>query len=360
MLKFIHIADVHLCRSFDSCSFSKTKAAAQRERLWQSFREVIDVIKRERIELLFIAGDLFEERYARVCDIKRLADYFAGIADTTDVYIAPGNHDPFFSGSYYDTFSWPSNVHIFTDSLKKVALSPTVDLYGFGFARPHYDHIPFSLPAVDQEKLNLCLLHCDLLSASQYLPIEEKTMKNAGFDFCFLGHIHQNRSYQWGAAYASSLEPLDFSQSGLHGYYKGRITKKGITLSFVNSAKSHFYTKEIPVCADMDSNAIKQAVLDAFPPAMRAEGAFCRAVIKGSRDARIDLHDVFMDICDAFSYLETVDQTVEDLDIETLRSQNQENIIGQFIAALDQRDDDIARLALKEGLEVLLESRNAQ
>ena len=59
MVKWIHIADVHLGASPDAGdAYSKVRP----QELWDTFAEVIDICEREQTDLLLIAGDLFHRQ----------------------------------------------------------------------------------------------------------------------------------------------------------------------------------------------------------------------------------------------------------------------------------------------------------
>ena len=55
-MKFIHIADIHLGARPDR---DKEWAKERELHSWQAFKEVIDKVKEEQVQLLLIAGDLF-------------------------------------------------------------------------------------------------------------------------------------------------------------------------------------------------------------------------------------------------------------------------------------------------------------
>lgn len=76
------------------------------------FKKMIEYIKENKIPYLFIAGDLYEHEYIRNSTIEYINQLFEEIPDT-QIYITPGNHDPFLNNSYYSKFSWAHNVHIF-------------------------------------------------------------------------------------------------------------------------------------------------------------------------------------------------------------------------------------------------------
>ena len=59
MVKWIHIADVHLGASPDAGdAYSKVRP----QELWDTFAEVSDICEREQTDLLLIAGDLFHRQ----------------------------------------------------------------------------------------------------------------------------------------------------------------------------------------------------------------------------------------------------------------------------------------------------------
>ena len=87
-MDFIHIADVHLGASPDA-GFPWN---AQRTReIWDSFKKLVELVRRERPKLLLIAGDLFH-RQPLGRELKEVNYLFSTIPDTQVVLIA-GNHD---------------------------------------------------------------------------------------------------------------------------------------------------------------------------------------------------------------------------------------------------------------------------
>ena len=59
MIRFIHLADVHLGAVPDrGCLWSHERE----EEIWETFRRVIAAIRKNPVDLLFIAGDLFHHQ----------------------------------------------------------------------------------------------------------------------------------------------------------------------------------------------------------------------------------------------------------------------------------------------------------
>ena len=93
-MKFVHIADMHFDMQFkmlsDKIGIGEQRRYDQRVIL----RKIINYIKENNIEFLFIAGDLYEQKYIRKSTIEYINNLFMQIPNTK-IYITPGNHDPF-------------------------------------------------------------------------------------------------------------------------------------------------------------------------------------------------------------------------------------------------------------------------
>ena len=75
-------------------------------------------IKENDIKYLFIAGDLYEQKYIKKSTIEYINNLFKEIPETK-IFISPGNHDPLLKNSYYNNFLWNNNVHIFKPEFQK-------------------------------------------------------------------------------------------------------------------------------------------------------------------------------------------------------------------------------------------------
>ncbi len=221
-MKFVHIADVHLDIPFTTL---EKRNLAENRRLEQrnAIKKVIEYIKENNIPYLFICGDLYEQEYIRQTTIDYINRLFETIPNTK-IYIVPGNHDPYIKNSYYVKFKWAPNVKIFTSKLEKIE-EENICIYGYGFEdfymkKSEYEDITIE----DKGKINILLTHGTLDGsrddASLYNPIKKSTLRESGFDYIALGHIHKN-SYNdeegQRIVYPGSLISLGFDEQGSHG-----------------------------------------------------------------------------------------------------------------------------------------------
>ena len=80
-MKFVHIADMHFDMPFTVLS---KNGLAEERRLDQRniFNKMINYIKENNIEYLFIAGDLYENEYIRKSTIEYINNCFKQIPNT--------------------------------------------------------------------------------------------------------------------------------------------------------------------------------------------------------------------------------------------------------------------------------------
>ncbi len=75
MIRFIHLSDVHLGAVPDrGCPWSHERE----EEIWETFRRVIVGIRKNPVDLLFIAGDLFH-RQPLLRELREVDDLFASV-----------------------------------------------------------------------------------------------------------------------------------------------------------------------------------------------------------------------------------------------------------------------------------------
>ena len=116
MISFIHTGDLHLGLQFKSMRFDSNE---RRFELWHTFERIVHKAMEEKVDFLFIAGDLYEESYFTYKDIKRVKDILSK-AEAVQILIAAGNHDTLNKNSLYYSVEWPDNVTIFgTEGIEK-------------------------------------------------------------------------------------------------------------------------------------------------------------------------------------------------------------------------------------------------
>lgn len=220
-MRFIHMADIHFDSPFtilaDKRDFGTKRRLEQRE----AFKRAIEYISEEKIPYLFIAGDLYDQNYIRESTIEFINNLFKTIPDTK-IFISPGNHDPFLKNSFYNTFNWNDNVKIFNDEIERVELED-IDIYGFGFSDFYCSNSKVEeIEIKNKNKINILLVHGALDSSKnidmQYNPISTSKLKEKGFDYIALGHVHKKTDdNKYNFIYPGSIISFGFDELGKHG-----------------------------------------------------------------------------------------------------------------------------------------------
>ena len=250
-MKFVHIADMHFDSTFTNLNTKNGLGNKRRLEQREVFKKVIDYIYENKIPYLFIAGDLYEQKYIRKTTIEYINELFKKIPNTK-IFISPGNHDPYLRNSYYANFNWNENVFIFKANIEKIEM-PDCNIYGYGFEDFYTRSSGVeNIVLENKEKLNILLVHGSL-DASQaiqdpYNIISSRQLEKVGFDYVALGHIHKNNiADNQNVIYPGSLISLGFDELGDHGMVVGNLEKGKLELSFIPLDHTKFIEKEINI-----------------------------------------------------------------------------------------------------------------
>lgn len=353
-MKFIHIADIHLGATPDG---GKPWSSERAKEIWRSFQNIIEECNRESVDLLLIAGDLFH-RQPLLKELKEVNYLFSKLLYTQVVLMA-GNHDYIATRSHYRDFKWHGKVHMFrTEDFEYVDV-PLINtrVYGFSYCtrdirEPRYDTV---MPH-GEDGIHILLAHG---GDERDVPMDKKKMLQLGFDYIALGHIHKHEIISERMVYPGSLEPLDRSETGAHGYMTGTIERDGsITVRFVPSALREY--KKLLVAVDIETT--NGSLKDQLNHLMDLGGRehIYQFILQGLRDESI--HFDLNEIMTLGNVVEVTDETMPDYDFDFIYRQNKDNIIGLFIQRIQEGGalDDMRKKALYYGMEALLGAREVK
>lgn len=243
-MKFVHIADIHFDIPFKTISQRANLGEQRRLEQRKALKKVIEFIKENNIEYLFISGDFYDQEYIRESTINFVNDLFKQIT-STKIYIAPGNHDPYISNSFYNTYEWSDNVKIFTNKVEKVE-NEEANIYGFGFNNFEMQENQLETIYIeDKTKVNILVTHGDIVE-SIYNPMNINELKQKQFDYVALGHVHKRDDIS-NIIYPGSLISMGFDELGSHGMIVGEIIDKKLYKQFIPIDEREFMEIEIDV-----------------------------------------------------------------------------------------------------------------
>lgn len=357
-MKFVHIADMHFDTSFTTLTNKPNLGDARRLDQRLAFNKVIDYIKENQIPYLFIAGDFYEHEYIRLSTIEYINNLFTEIPDT-QIFISPGNHDPYLKDSFYNKYYWSENVHIF-DAKLSVFEQEDIDVYGYGFDDFYYTNCDLENAEIkNPDKINILVAHGTLNASNtlekEYNPISEKMLEDKGFDYVALGHIHKldyNTKPNQRIVYPGSTVSLGFDELGKHGMIVGNIEKGKIELEFVPIDNKEFVVKEIDVTDMLDLDELA-TVINSIE---FSENIYYKISLIGRRNFEIDLYRLNKLLTNS-NIIKIKDYTKLNYDLEKISKEN--TLKGLFVKEILQKmednpqDEEILQNALDIGFEIL-------
>ena len=293
-MKFIHIADMHFDSPFVNLSDKDIMGDLRRLEQRKAFKKVIEYIKENDIKYLFISGDLYEHKYVKKSTIEYINNLFKEIPETK-ILISPGNHDPKIKNSYYNKFEWNDNVKIFGSKIEKVEL-PEVDIYGYGFDDFYCtDSGIENFEIENKNKINILIIHGTLDGASieekQYNSMTKKMLKQKGFDYIALGHIHTrdyNSEENQNIIYPGSTISLGFDELGEHGMILGEVEKESINLKFIPLDEEEF----IEINLDVSDLFSIEELIEKINSLEIKENQYVKIILIGNRNFEINIYEL--------------------------------------------------------------------
>ena len=351
-MKFIHIADMHFDTPFTILNskgdFGKIRRMEQREIL----KKIINYIKENDINYLFIAGDFYEHNYIRKSTIDYINELFKQIPKTK-IFITPGNHDPYVVNSMYKNFEWNNNVKIFSSKIEKVE-TEEANIYGMGFDDFYCEKSDIeNIILEDKNKINILITHGSINASDKlqlaYNPINKSKLKEIGFDYVALGHIHKldyNTEKNQNIVYPGSTIAMGFDELGKHGFIVGNVEKDKLDLAFIPVDNREFKEVEIDITEINDEEELIEKINNLY----LEERNLYKIILIGNRNFEININNLYKFITRE-NIIKIKDKTKLNYDLEKMA--NDTTLKGIFINEI--RDELNKNNYTKEELDKILE-----
>lgn len=351
-MKFIHIADMHFDCPFTNLSDKDNLGEIRRLEQRKAFKEVINYIKNNNIEYLFIAGDLYEQKYVKKTTIEYINNLFKEIPNTK-IYITPGNHDPLIKNSFYNNFLWNENVYIFNGNVQKID-NGEVDIYGYGFDDYYLKEEKIkNINIENKEKINILITHATLDGASledkEYNSISKKMIVEKGFDYVALGHIHKtNYEENENIIYPGSTVSIGFDELGKHGMIEGEIINKKLKIKFIPIEATEFVEMEL----DITEIISKEELIEKINEIKLEENKLYKIILTGKRNFEINTNELYK-----YNLNEKIIKikNITKLNYDLKKLENETTLKGLFIKEILERLDKCQTEEEKKIIEKALE-----
>jgi exonuclease SbcD len=194
-LKILHTADIHL----DSDSYGNAEQRQAHRALFQHcFRTIIDRALEEAVDLLLIAGDLFDHNRVPDDTIRFTTEQLQRLRQPA--VILPGNHDCLYTNAIYDRHDLTTpcgKVQVITELNGQVIELPDLDVVLWGRAMEEHEpgfHPLEHLPTRHDQRWHIAMAHgfyyATRQEAERSSPIFAEEIRDTGWDYVALGHQH--------------------------------------------------------------------------------------------------------------------------------------------------------------------------
>ncbi len=353
-MKFVHIADMHFDSPFVNLSEKDIMGDLRRLEQRKVFKKIIEYIKENNIKYFFISGDLYEHKYIKQSTIEYINKLFEEIPET-NIYIAPGNHDPYTKNSYYNKYNWSKNVKIFGPKVEKIE-TQDVNIYGYGFDDFYCSDSGVENIEIEQsEKPNILIIHGNIdgstIEDMQYNSMSKKMLEEKGFDYVALGHIHKkdyNTEENQKIVYPGSTISLGFDELGEHGMIVGDVEKNKLEIQFVKLDDKQFTKRELNV----DNIYSKEELIEKINELKIEENNYVEIILIGNRNFEINKYDLIRYILNN-NIIKIKDNTKIAYDLEKLENEN--TLKGLFIKEMNKKIKNAETEEEKEIIEKSIE-----
>ena len=335
MLRIIHGADFHLDSPFSGLP---PEEARQRRRENRTLPErLAQLAARRQADLVLLAGDLFDGDEVYPETLEQLRSALAGIS--CPVVIAPGNHDPYCSGSPYESVDWPENVHIFRESGLKALHFPALGctVYGAAFTDSfRTDEVLEGFAPGGQDGIRLLCLHGDLdRRQSKYGPLSSGQLERAGFRYAALGHVHcgtgLQRSGETFWAYPGSVAGRGFNETGEKGVLVCTLEETGVSAELVSLGGCRYHI----LTADVTGREPRSALAEVLAPMTQRD--ICRVALTGEAETPPDLLGLETEFASLCCRLQLQDETRAPVSL--WEQAGEDSLRGLFLRRLRQQYD---------------------
>ena len=224
---------------------------------------MIDACNEKEIDLLLIAGDLFD-RPPVWADLDRAAKLFARLTATEVVMIA-GASDYITEDSPWKTYPWQSWVNMLSDKhCMNVQLGNiNTSVHGCSYYAPTEGKPYLEDARPDKESEYQILL--GYTGDDNHMPADLSELSEKGFDYIALGYEHKASVMQnMHIAYAGSLEPLSVQETGKHGFILGEINEENTTIRFVPFACREYINIKVRLSSDIKEDELEEKLTAAI------------------------------------------------------------------------------------------------
>lgn len=225
-MKILHLADLHIDAGFSD----RNLHLAQRvyEIKFSMLDEILKFIKEESVDLLVIAGDLYDSQNPPKGILYRVDKWLCDLLEMgLFVLYVNGNHDYWVNRNSFLHASRHENFFCICEAnyvQKKICIhGEDVVFHAFGYDEPNpYTKVISHFQPKRDECVHIGVLHAVVegmftKDKAPYYPIDKIQLDFLDYDYFALGHIHRSLDVNEKCAYSGGFYPRYYEDYASYG-----------------------------------------------------------------------------------------------------------------------------------------------
>ncbi len=329
-MKIIHCSDLHLDSKMEA-NLDREKSKQRRNEILLSFQKMIEFANKNDVEIIIIAGDLFDKNKISVKTKNIVRDAIISNPQINFIYLK-GNHDEenLIEGDI------PENLKLFNKYNWISYRYENIVISGIEFGQRENYEIYKTL-MLNQNDFNIVILHGQ---EANYVDKKDKTeiinlkeLKNKNIDYLALGHVHkykmENLDNRGIYCYCGCLEGRGFDECGDKGFMLLDIQDNNIKTKFIKNSIRNLEEIEINISGTMTTTEVKIRIDKQIENIDKNNLVKVILTGKVDIDSERDIDYLSKIYNDEFYFLKIYDKTT--LKINYLDYENTASLKGEFI-----------------------------
>lgn len=346
-MKIIHCSDLHLDSKMET-NLEKEKARERKNEILITYQKMIEYAKRNEINIIIIAGDLFDSKRITVKAKNIVKNSIINNPEIDFIYLK-GNHDEV---DFLEGEEIPKNLKTFNNrnwtTYKYEDENSTIAITGIEFGQKSEYEIYNSL-ILEKNEINIVTMHGQETNSN----IKDKTeiinlkyLKEKNIDYLALGHIHSYKKEKLDNrgiyCYSGCLEGRGFDEIGQKGFVVLDIQNNEIQTKFVEFAQRKLIEISIDISDLNEIQEIENKIQENINEISNKD--LVKIILTGNIDIEnnIDIPYLTKKFEENFYFLKIYDKTK--LKIDYTKYQYDASLKGEFIRlVLEQNLTDVEK-----------------
>ena len=344
-MRVIHCADLHLDSKMTS-NLSKEQAKERKNEILRTFMHMVDYAAGNQVEVILIAGDLFDTRNVSATVRNTVRDAICSHPAIDFLYLK-GNHDNDNFLAKLDEV--PANLKMFGSGWTSYEYAGgKVQITGLELSAENQAYAYNSL-VLPHDAYNIVTLHGQLggyQSRNHAETISLNDLKNKNIDYLALGHVHNYQSDRLDArgiyCYPGCLEGRGFDECGQKGFVMLDIDESSLTAeaTFVSCSARTLYTLPVDISGVLTTNEAAKRIEEQINRNSFVSGSLVKIVLCGELDVECELNmDYLSELFSDYFYFVKLENNTK-LKVRDRDYEKDESLKGEFVRMVLASDLD--------------------